>query len=86
AEEAAEWIQDGMTVGLSGFTRAGDAKVVPVALAQRAKREGKPFQINVYTGASLGSDVDAVMAEAGIIKKRLPFQADPLMRNKINQG
>lgn len=82
AEEAASWIEDGMTLGLSGFTRAGDAKVVPVALAERAKREGKPFSVNVYTGASLGSDVDAVMAEAGIVRKRLPFQADPVMRKK----
>jgi succinyl-CoA:acetate CoA-transferase len=86
AEEAASWIEDGMTVGLSGFTRAGDAKVVPIALAERAKREKRPFKINVYTGASLGSDVDAIMAEAGIIHKRLPFQADPLMRQKINNG
>jgi succinyl-CoA:acetate CoA-transferase len=86
AEEAASWIQDGMTVGLSGFTRAGDAKVVPIALAERAKRENRPFKINVYTGASLGSDVDAIMAEAGIIHKRLPFQADPVMRQKMNNG
>ncbi|MGG1660407.1 acetyl-CoA hydrolase/transferase family protein [Brevibacillus sp. NRS-1366] len=86
AEEAAGWIEDGMTIGLSGFTRAGDAKVVPLALAELAKKENKPFGVNVYTGASLGSDVDAVMAEAGMIMKRLPFQADPLMRKKINDG
>ena len=29
AEEAAALIQDGMTVGMSGFTRAGEAKAVP---------------------------------------------------------
>lgn len=86
AEEAAGWIEDGMTIGLSGFTRAGDSKAVPIALAERAKRENKPFGVNVYTGASLGSDVDAVMAEAGIIRKRLPFQADATMRKKINDG
>ncbi|GED71559.1 acetyl-CoA hydrolase [Brevibacillus reuszeri] len=86
AEVAAGWIEDGMTIGLSGFTRAGDAKVVTLALAELAKKEHKPFGVNVYTGASLGSDVDAVMAEAGIIMKRLPFQADPVMRKKINDG
>ncbi|WP_312114674.1 acetyl-CoA hydrolase/transferase family protein [Brevibacillus reuszeri] len=86
AEVAAGWIEDGMTIGLSGFTRAGDAKVVTLALAELAKKENKPFGVNVYTGASLGSDVDAVMAEAGIIMKRLPFQADPVMRKKINDG
>lgn len=86
AEEAASWIEDGMTIGLSGFTRAGDAKAVPLALVERVKKANKPFGVNVYTGASLGSDVDAVMAEAGIVKKRLPFQADPVMRKKINDG
>ncbi|WP_139492418.1 acetyl-CoA hydrolase/transferase family protein [Brevibacillus dissolubilis] len=86
AQEAASWIHDGMTIGLSGFTRAGDAKVVPIALTEHAKQSNQPFKVNVYTGASLGSDVDTVMAEAGIIHKRLPFQADPLMRQKINKG
>ncbi|USG66210.1 acetyl-CoA hydrolase/transferase family protein [Brevibacillus ruminantium] len=86
AEEAASWIEDGMTLGLSGFTRAGDAKAVPIALAERVKREGTKLSVNVYTGASLGSEVDAIMAEAGIVRKRLPFQADPVMRKKINSG
>lgn len=83
-EEAASWIQDGMTLGLSGFTRAGDVKAVPFALVKRAKTER--FKVNVYTGASLGSDVDKLFAEAGILGKRLPFQADPTMRSKINSG
>ena len=38
AEEAASWIQHGMTLGLSGFTRAGDAKAVPLALVERASK------------------------------------------------
>ncbi|MBT2569985.1 acetyl-CoA hydrolase/transferase family protein [Planococcus sp. ISL-110] len=84
ADEAASWIRDGMTLGLSGFTRAGDAKAVPYALVRRAETE--QFKVNVFTGASLGSDVDKLMAEAGIIHKRLPFQADPAMRKKINNG
>ncbi|MED1471065.1 acetyl-CoA hydrolase/transferase family protein [Bacillus salipaludis] len=83
-EEAASWIQDGMTLGLSGFTRAGDVKAVPFALVKRAEKES--FKVNVYTGASLGSDVDKIFAEAGILGKRLPFQADPTMRSKINNG
>ncbi|MNT83038.1 Succinyl-CoA:coenzyme A transferase [compost metagenome] len=36
ADEAAALIRDGMTVGMSGFTRAGDCKEVPFALARRA--------------------------------------------------
>ena len=84
ATEAASWIQDGMTIGMSGFTRAGDAKVVPLALVERAKNE--KFQIDVYTGASLGPEVDQYMAEAGIIRKRAPYQGDPVIRNLINKG
>ncbi|WP_318616615.1 acetyl-CoA hydrolase/transferase family protein [Sporosarcina sp. YIM B06819] len=83
-EEAASWIEDGMTLGLSGFTRAGDVKAVPLALVKRAETEF--FKVNVFTGASLGSDVDKLFAEAGIVNKRLPFQADRTMRNKINEG
>ncbi|MCM3788764.1 acetyl-CoA hydrolase/transferase family protein [Domibacillus indicus] len=84
ADEAASWIEDGMTLGLSGFTRAGDAKAVPMSLVERAKTD--PFKVNIFTGASLGFDLDKMMAEAGIIHKRLPFQADPVMRKEINEG
>ncbi|MCP3761543.1 acetyl-CoA hydrolase/transferase family protein [Domibacillus sp. A3M-37] len=84
ADEAASWIEDGMTLGLSGFTRAGDAKAVPMSLVERAKTES--FKVNIFTGASLGFDLDKMMAEAGIIHKRLPFQADPVMRKEINDG
>ena len=83
-EEAASWIGDGMTLGLSGFTRAGDVKAVPLALVERSKNEN--FKVNVFTGASLGSDIDKLFAEAGIVGKRLPFQAEPAMRKKINEG
>lgn len=83
-ETAASWIADGMTLGLSGFTRAGDVKAVPAALVQRAATE--KFKVNVFTGASLGSDIDKLFAEAGIVGKRLPFQAEPAMRKKINEG
>lgn len=84
-EQAASLIDNGMTLGLSGFTRAGDVKAVPFALVNRVK-EDENFKVNVYTGASLGSDVDKLFAEAGILGKRLPFQADATMRRGINQG
>lgn len=84
-EEAARRVKDGMVIGLSGFTRSGDAKVVPMALIERVKKEPQSLKVDVYTGASLG-DVDGLMAEAGIINKRVPFQADRTMRDKINKG
>jgi succinyl-CoA:acetate CoA-transferase len=84
AEEAASYIKDGMTVGISGFTRAGDAKVVPIAIAERAKRE--PLKINLWTGASVGDDVDRILTEAGALARRLPFQAEKTLRTAINSG
>ncbi|HEY4601732.1 MAG TPA: acetyl-CoA hydrolase/transferase family protein [Cerasibacillus sp.] len=83
-EEAASWIKDGMTLGLSGFTRAGEVKAVPYALVERARNES--FKVNVYTGASLGSDIDKLFTEAGIVNRRLPFQVDRTMRKAINEG
>mgnify|MGYP000624968277 FL=1 len=56
ADEAATLIHDGMTVGMSGFTRAGDCKAVPFALARSAAHE--PLRITLMTGASLGNDID----------------------------
>ncbi|WP_142847726.1 acetyl-CoA hydrolase/transferase family protein [Telmatospirillum sp. J64-1] len=83
-EEAALLIKDGMTIGMSGFTRAGDAKAVPLALAERARSEH--LKITLMTGASLGNDVDRTLTEAGVLARRLPFQADPVLRKAINAG
>ncbi|KFI28660.1 propionyl-CoA--succinate CoA transferase [Haematobacter massiliensis] len=84
AEEAARLIKDGMVLGMSGFTRAGEAKAVPLALAERARKE--PLQVTLMTGASLGNDLDKTLAEAHAISRRIPFQSDPFLRKKINDG
>ena len=84
AEEAASFIQDGMVVGMSGFTRAGDVKAIPKALAERAKEE--PFKITLMTGASTGEDCDSPLTEAGVIARRLPFMSDGKLREAINAG
>ena len=59
-------------------------KIVPFALVEKAKTEH--FKVDVYTGASLRPEVDQYMAEAGIIRKRAPYQGDPVIRNMINTG
>lgn len=83
-DQAAAHIADGMTVGMSGFTRAGDAKAVPLAMVRRA--ETAPFQITLLTGASLGHDLDGLLNRARILKRRMPFQTDPGLRASINRG
>ncbi|HET8869737.1 MAG TPA: acetyl-CoA hydrolase/transferase family protein [Aquabacterium sp.] len=84
AHEAASLVQDGMTVGMSGFTRAGDCKALPFALAERARAH--PFQITLMTGASLGHDADKVLSDAGVTARRMPFQVDATLRRRINDG
>ncbi len=84
AEEAASLIQDGMTVGMSGFTRAGEAKEVPKALAKRAVRD--PLSITLMTGASLGNDLDRLLTDAKVLSRRMPFQVDATLRRAINAG
>lgn len=84
ADDAAAMIKDGMTVGMSGFTRAGEAKAVPMALAERAKKD--PLKITLITGASLGNDLDKTLAEAHVTARRIPFQSDPGLRKAINAG
>ncbi|WP_300321093.1 acetyl-CoA hydrolase/transferase family protein [Idiomarina sp.] len=90
AEAAAELIPAGATVGMSGFTGAGYPKAVPGALADRIRRHnalgGTPFRINVLTGASTAPELDGKLAEVDGIEMRLPFQSDPICRERINNG
>jgi succinyl-CoA:acetate CoA-transferase len=84
AEQACTFIKDGMTVGMSGFTRAGEAKAVPKALAERCKQH--PIKINLMTGASLGNDLDKILTDSGSLARRMPFQVDTTLRKAINNG
>ena len=84
AEEAATIIKPGMNIGASGFTPAGYPKAVPLALAERMKQE--PFTINLWTGASVGQELDGAMAQVNGIAKRLPYQTNDGIRKKINDG
>ncbi len=88
-EECAALIQHGQTIGFSGFTPSGAAKVIPRAIAAKAKAEhaaGREFQIRVLTGASTGPSLDGALAEAEAIRFRTPYQSDPLLRKQINAG
>lgn len=89
AEQAAELIDPGMTVAMSGFTGAGYPKAVPQALAARMEAEhaaGRPFRIKVLTGASTAPELDGALAKADGMELRLPYQSDPTLRARINAG
>lgn len=86
-EEAALLFNDGDNVGLSGFTASGSPKVVTEAIAARAEKlhaEGKPFKINVFTGASTNNHADGALARANALGKRTPYQNTPDLRKRIN--
>ncbi len=89
AEAAAALIPAGANVGMSGFTGAGYPKAVPAALAGRmeeARAAGEPFTVSVWTGASTAPELDGALAAADGIELRLPYQSDPVTREKINSG
>jgi len=85
SEEAASLIRDGMTLACSGFTPAGYPKAVPLALAERVKR-GEKLKVKLWTGASVGPELDGALAEVKAVEKRLPYQTDDIMRKAINAG
>ena len=84
AEEVAAYIKPGMSIGMSGFTASAYPKAIPLALAERMKKE--PFKIDLWTGASTGPELDDTLAAVHGIKKRLPYQTDAILRGEINDG
>ena len=89
AEAAAEFIEPGTTVAMSGFTGSGYPKMVPLALARRIEQvhaQGQPFQIRLLTGASTAPELDGALAKVDGLALRLPFQSDPDARKRINDG
>jgi succinyl-CoA:acetate CoA-transferase len=89
AEAAAALVASGSTVGMSGFTGSGYPKAVPLALATRIEAEhaaGNPFGLRIWTGASTGPELDGALAKVDGIELRLPYNSDPIAREKINAG
>lgn len=87
AAEAAEMIKHGDTIGLSGFTAPGAPKLISEHLAVKAEKEhaeGRPFKVNIFTGASTSDHVDGVLSRANAINMRAPYQNVPDLRKRIN--
>ena len=87
AEEAAEMIKNGDTIGLSGFTAPGTPKSITEAIAVKAQKEheeGRPFKINLFTGASTSDHVDGILSRNNALNMRAPYQNLPDLRKRIN--
>ena len=89
AEQAAEHVNNGDKIGMSGFTGAGYPKALPTAIANKAKaahEKGEEFKIDMFTGASTAPECDGVLAEANAINYRTPYNSDPNLRKQFNAG
>ncbi|MCF8027920.1 MAG: succinate CoA transferase [Desulfobacteraceae bacterium] len=87
-EEAVADICHGDTISFSGFSPAGGAKAVPLALAARARKkheQEKPFKVRVLTGASSGRCIDEDLARAEAVSWRAPYQSGDTLRRQINR-
>ena len=86
-EEAASIIENGATLGLSGFTAPGTPKGVTEGVAAKAKKEheaGREYKVNIFTGASTNRHVDTILSEYNAINMRAPYQNLPGSRARIN--
>ena len=89
ADDAAALIHNGDNIGMSGFTGSGYPKEFPPALARRMDKDreaGNPLRVGVFTGASTGPELDGALAAANGMQVRLPYQSDPAVRKRINDG
>ena len=89
AAEAAALVKNGQTIGLSGFTPAGTAKMVTAEIAKIAEAEhaaGKPFKISIFTGASTGQSCDGALSNAQAIDFRAPYTTNPDFRKNVNKN
>lgn len=89
AAEAASMINHGDLIAVGGFGPAGSPKVVPPALAARARAEhaaGRAFKVSVVTGASIGASCDGELAAADAIDRRFPFSVNAEIRKAYNSG
>lgn len=89
AEEAAAYIQHGDMLGIGGFGPAGSPKSIVPAIAARARAEhsiGRPFKVDVITGASVGASCDGELASADALDRRMPFSVNKEVRESSNNG
>lgn len=82
AQEAASFIKENMTIGCSGFTAVGYPKVIPAEIAKQKQAKN----LKILAGASAGDEMDGVLARAGMVGYRTPFNVNKDLRNGVNSG
>lgn len=86
ADEAAALITDGMRVGVGGFTPSGYPKQTTLALAEQIRR-GKQCRIQIWSGASVGPEIEEELAKVHGVSVRMPYYAasNRTMQTQINE-
>jgi succinyl-CoA:acetate CoA-transferase len=82
AEAVARIIDRDAVLGVSGFGRVGYPKAVPEALADR---DGD-YTLTVVSGGGVGPEIDDVLAGAGHVARRFPYQSSATLRAAANEG
>ncbi|MCM2358450.1 MAG: acetyl-CoA hydrolase [Geobacteraceae bacterium] len=85
AEDTVSFFENGMYLGFSGFSE-GHPKLVPAVLADYVEGNalaGK-MRFNVYTGASIGIDVDDRWSRLGMLDRRWPQQQGLYVQRAVN--
>jgi acetyl-CoA hydrolase len=87
AEETIPLFQNGMNLGFSGFG-GGHPKTVPGLLADHVEKNNLQgeMRFNVFTGASIGLDIEDRWASLGMTDRRWPYQTGDRIRREINAG
>lgn len=81
-EQAAQMIQTGMTIGVSGFTSVNYPKAVPTALAD----SGHARDLTICVGAAVGDEIDGRLVRDGLVSRRFGHQSNGDLRKAINSG
>ncbi|MCP4722734.1 MAG: acetyl-CoA hydrolase [Desulfobacteraceae bacterium] len=87
ANQTIPFFKNGMYLGLSGFSTA-NPKVIPMAMADHVEKndlQGE-MQFTVYSGASMGRDIEDRWAGLQMIEGRAPWLASNVGRKQINAG
>ena len=85
AEEAAQFVEDGVHIGTCGTPTAGYPVSFFEALAQRGEK-GERFKCDVWSCAPLGPEVDGRLVETGLLNRRFAHQSNPTLAKAINKG
>ena len=85
AEDTVSLFENGMYLGFSGFSE-GHPKLVPALIADHVEKNGLAgkMRFNVYTGASIGVDVDDRWSKLGMLDRRWPQQQGLYVQKAVN--